>query len=223
MPTFSSILQSLPEPPEKKPSAPKYLAAFFWFCLVLSGALVCIGLYWRTRALLYGAIMPGSLAIVAFLVHVFFAVKDLNPFFKDPAEWLAERLDYRFAQEKSIAAELARTELAELQRMRARLDADFIRAERWLDVLKPLSMLIPAGLVVVTVGIFKLPDFIQDFCKVLLASATIGAIVAVIVIQQGLVRLRTLSSALHYAIDLAEENKKPRFRKVSRKRGDRIA
>lgn len=175
------------------------------------------------RERLFMPVVPLSFSVITILIKIVFELKDNKEMFKNPGGSLADGLDQRFAQEKVIAAELAANDLIELQRMKARLDADLIRTERWLDVLKLLSMLAPAVFILVTAGIFKLPDFIQDIFKVAVAAATVGAIAAAIAIHRGLVGLRTIWSTLHYAIELVEEKKKKRFRKVSRKRGERAA
>lgn len=223
MPTFSSILDSFPESQASQSSAPRRINAFMYLCLVVSAALFGSGFYWQQRALIYAAVVPLSFSVITILIKIVFELKDNKEMFKNPGGSLADGLDQRFAQEKVIAAELAANDLIELQRMKARLDADLIRTERWLDVLKLLSMLAPAVFILVTAGIFKLLDFIQDIFKVAVAAATVGAIAAAIAIHRGLVGLRTIWSTLHYAIELVEEKKKKRFRKVSRKRGERAA
>jgi hypothetical protein len=219
MPTFSSILRSFPRPEERQAGVARYLGVFVTVCIVVSLMLSGAGFYWRRSALIDIAFLPLCLMVVGMWVDLFVEVKGSKPFLKNPGAWLAERLDNRFAQEKHVAARLVATDLNELRQMRTRLEAELIRVERWLDVLKPLSMFAPAVLIVVTAGVFRLPDLVQDICKVFVAAATIGAVAAAIAIYQGLIRLRILSSTLHYAIELAEENRKPSFRKVSRKRG----
>ena len=219
MQTFSSILNSIPQPEETQAGVTRHLGAFVFACLVIGLALFGAGIYLQRQALIDTSLIPLCLTVIGMLVDLFVEVKGAKPFLKDPGAWLAERLDDRFSQEKRIAVELATTDLNELRRMRTRLEADLIRAERWLDVLKPLSMLAPAVLIVVTAGVFGLPDLVQDICKFFVAAATIGVMAAAIAIYQGLIKLRTLSSTLHYAIELAEENRKPSFRKISRKRG----
>jgi hypothetical protein len=218
MPTFSSILQSFPQTEESRGGAKKHVGAFILVCFVAALALFGAGYYWQQRALIYAVFIPLSLMVAGMLVDLFIEVRGGKPFFKNPGAYMAGGLDSRFMQEKLIAAELAATDLIELQRMKTRLEADLIRAERWLDVLKPLSMLAPAVLLLVSVGVFRLPGVVQDICKVVVGSATVGVLIAAIPIYQGLVKLRALSSTLHYAIGLAEENRKLRFRKVSRKR-----
>ena len=222
MPTFSSILNSLPQPEETPAGVTRHLGAFVFACLVIGLAVFGAGIYWEKPGLIYTAVFPVCLMTTGALAYVYLEIKDNKPFFKDPGAWLAERLDDRFAQEKRIAAQLAVTGLIELRRMRTRLEADLVRAERWLDVLKPLSMLAPAVLIVLTAGVFRLPDLVQDICKFFVAAATIGVVVAATAIYQGLIKLRILSATLHYAIELAEEDKKPSFRKVSRKRGQPV-
>lgn len=219
MPTFSSILNSLPEPEETRSGIARHSGAFVFACLVIGLVLFGAGIYWQRPGLIYTSLIPLCFMAVGMLVDLCLEIKGSKPFLTNPGAWLAERLDDRFAREKLIATQLAATELNELRRMRTRLEADLVRAERWLDVLKPLSMLVPAVLLVVTVGVFRLPDLVQDFCKILVTAATIGVVAAAIAIYQGLIRLRILSSTLHYAIELAEENRKPSFRKISRKRG----
>jgi len=218
MPTFSSILHSFPQTEEARDGVTRYVGAFILVCIVLALALLGAGIYWERRALIYAAFIPSSLMIVGMLLHLFVEVNDSKLFFKNPAAYMADGLDHRFAQEKLVATELATSDLIELQRMKTRLDADLVRSERLLDILKPLSMLAPAVLILISLGVFRLPGLVQDIGKALVASVTVGALVASIPIYTGLVKLRTLSSTLHYAIELAEENKKPRFRKVSRKR-----
>jgi len=175
MQTFSSILNSIPQPEETQAGVTRHLGAFVFACLVIGLVLFGTGIYWKKSGLIYTAVFPACLMTVAALVYVYLEMKDNKPFFKDPGAWLAERLDDRFSQEKRIAVELATTDLNELRRMRTRLEA--------------------------------------------FAAATIGVMAAAIAIFQGLIKLRTLSSTLHYAIELAEENRKPSFRKISRKRG----
>jgi hypothetical protein len=218
MPTFSSILHSFPQTEETRRGATRYVGAFILVCFVVTLVLLGAAYYLQQRALLYAVFILLSLAVAGMLVNLFIDVRDSKPFFRNPGGYMADGLDRRFEQEKLIAAELAATELIELQRMKTRLEADLIRSERFLDVLKPLSMLGPIVLVVVSIGLFRLPGWIQDICKVVAASIALGAIAASIPIYEGLVKLRTLSSTLHFAIELAEANRKPRFRKVSRKR-----
>jgi hypothetical protein len=218
MPTFSSILHSFPRTEETPTGATKHVGAFTLVCLALTLVLLGAGFYWEQRVLIYAVLIPSSLMVIGMLVNAFIDIKDSKPFFKNPGAFMADGLDRRFAQEKLVAAELAATDIIELQRMKVRLEADLIKAERWLDVLKPLSMLAPAVLVLVSVGIFRLPGLVQDICKVAAASVTVGALIAAIPVYEGLLKLRSLSSTLHYAIELAEESRKPRFRKVSRKR-----
>jgi hypothetical protein len=218
MPTFSSILHLFPQTEEEQDGVTRHVGAFITVCLVLVLALLGGGIYWERRALLYATYIPLSLMVVGMLVHLFIEIKDSKLFFKNPAAYMADGLDRRFAQEKLVATELAASHLIELQRMKTRLEADLIRTERLLDILKPLSMLAPAVLILISLGVFRLPGLVQDICKAVVASVTVGALVASITVYTGLVKLRSLSSTLHYAIELAEENKKPRFRKVSRKR-----
>jgi hypothetical protein len=218
MPTFSSILLSFPQIKETQSSATRYVGAFILVCFAAAVALLGAAFYWQQPALIYAVYVALSLVVAGILANVFIGIRDSKLFFKNPGAYMADGLDRRFAQEKLIAAELAATDLIELQRMKTRLEADLIRDERWLDVLKPFSMLAPAALILVSVGILRLPGLVQDFCKVVFASATVGVLVAAIPIHEGLVKLRTLSLTLHYAIELAEANRKPRFRKVSRKR-----
>lgn len=217
--TFLGILKELPQIEEKREGIARYLGLFVIANLVLLTALAGAAIYWNKAVFIYAASIPASMALFGVVLDTVYEARSIAPTAGGPGAWLAEGLDQRFAQEKRLAAELAKSDLADLKRMSTRLDAELIRGERWLDVLKPFGMLLPAVVVLATLNIFHLPGLLQDFAKILAVAATIGVMIGAISIYKAMLRLRAVASTLHHAIDIAEAAGKPVFRKVSRKRG----
>lgn len=216
--TFSEILSELPQIEEQQPAITKYLGRFVILCLVMVGLLVGAGNYWSKTGLFYAAVIPLLLALAGMVLDAVYEARSSADLLREPGAWVADRLDHRFAQEKLLAAELATTDLVSLRRMSTRLDAELVRIERWLDVLKPLAMFLPAVALLITSNILHLPGVLQDIVKLMAAAGTLGVMYGAVSVYKAMVRLRTVSATLQHAINIAETSSKPSFRKVSRKR-----
>lgn len=218
MPTYLEIFKSLPVIEEAQPAAIKYTNVLVMSCVVLAAALVGWGWHANSAAFIYCAYVPLLLIPTIVVVNVVAEVRELRRLGAFRKDWGLIRLDQRVWQEKAAAADLAKLELSELKWMAQRLDAEALLRERWLDVLKPFSMLVPAALIVVGVDLLHLPGMVQDIGKVCGAAVLIGITIGAISIYESIVPLRRLASAVHYTIASIEAKKAPAFRKVSRKR-----
>jgi hypothetical protein len=137
--------------------------------------------------------------------------------FGDSAGWIAGWLDKRFEEERIVASSLDNTKLPKLKRMLERLDSEIVTREKWMDVIKPFSILVPALLIIVTSDLLKLPEGLQSAIKLIGAALLSGLTIGAISISTGIVKLRRLSSTLHYAVNASTE-KLTGFRRVSRRR-----
>ncbi len=195
--------------------------AFIVACLLASGGL----LFWSRNAgsllLAWAPLFPLLAMSGVVIASIVAERRRQRSRFGDPRYWDVARLDQRVEQEKAAAVELAQFPLWELKWMAQRLDAEALAQERWTDVLKPLSMVFTAALLVIGLDLFPLPAFLQWIGKLVAAAMLFGVAVGAVSIYEGVVRLRRLSSAMHYAIADAEGRKTPDFRKVSRKRGQK--
>lgn len=218
MPTYLEIFKSLPAIEEAQPAAVKYTNVLIVSCFVLAGALVGWGWHANSVACIYCAWVPLLLVPLIVIANVVAEARAMRRQGALRKDWGLVRLDQRVWQEKAAAAELAKLGLAELKWMAQRLDAEVLLRERWLDVLKPFSMLVPAALIVVGVDLLHLPGMVQDIGKVCGAAVLIGITIGAISIYESIVPLRRLASAVHYTIASIEAKKAPAFRKVSRKR-----
>jgi hypothetical protein len=137
----------------------------------------------------------------------------------DAPGWIGSQLDQRYEKERVVAASLANNQLSELKSMAARIDAEVLTQEKWLEVIKPFSILVPAALIIFTSKYFDFPAGVQNFSQLFGGALMAGLAVGAMSIYSALVKMRRVSSALHRAIGMAEEKKTARFRKVSRRRG----
>jgi hypothetical protein len=218
MSNFSDILKALPSAKEESLPLLKHINIFMAVCFASFAILVGAGWYWNNVAVVYSAYIPLILLPLALVFQIFLDVRRQRKMFGDAAGWIAGWLDKRFEEEKLVASGLDKAKLPELKRMLERLDSEIVAREKWMEVLKPFSILIPALLIIATSDALKLPDGFQGSIKLVGAALLSGLTIGAISISTGIVKLRRLSSTLHYAVNAAEEEKVLEFRRVSRKR-----
>lgn len=216
--TFSEMLSALPQIEDESRGIAKYLGKAVVLSCAVGAALAGAGMYWNKASLVYMACLPIVLSLIGMAVDAVLEYRSIAETMREPGSWLSSELDQRFAREKQLAAELAKFDLVELKRMYARLEAELVRVERALDVLKPIGMALPAIAILVAVDVLHLPGMVQDVVKLFAIAGTLGAMIGAVSLYKANVRLRTVSATLHYAISVAEAVAKPSFRKVSRKR-----
>jgi hypothetical protein len=219
--TFSEMLSALPQIEDEAPGIAKYLSKAVVVSFAVGAALVGAGMYWNKASLVYMACGPIVLVLMGMALDAVLEYRSIAEMVQEPGGWLSAELDQRFAREKQLAAELAKSDLVELKRMYARLEAELVRVERALDVLKPIGMALPAIAILVAVGVLHLPGLVQEIVKLFAVAGTLGAMMGAMLLYKANVRLRTVSATLHYAISMAETVGKPSFRKVSKKRHNR--
>jgi hypothetical protein len=221
MSTFSDILKALPSAVEAQPPLLKYLNVFMAICCSVAAILIATGWFWDKIVLIYMALIPFALLLMALMLQQFLEIRRQRKMFGDSAGWIADWLDKRFEEEKRVVSDLGKEKLPELKHMLHRLDSEIVTREKWMEVLKPFSMLIPAVLIIVASDFLKLPDGFRGVIKVMGGALLSGFAIGAISISTGIVKLRRLSSTLHYAVNAADLEKKPGIRKVSRKRNVR--
>jgi hypothetical protein len=218
MSTFSDILKALPSAVEEQPPLLKNINIFMAICFSLAVILAAAGWFWDKIFLFYTAFVPLALLPLALVLQQFLEMRRQRKMFGDSAGWIADWLDKRFEEEKHVVSDFDKEKLPELKHMLYRLDSEIVTREKWMEVLKPFSMLIPAVLIVVASDFLKVPDGFQGVIKLMGGAMLSGFAIGAISISTGIVKLRRLSSTLHYAVNAADQKKKPEFLKVSRKR-----
>jgi hypothetical protein len=221
MSTFSDILKALPSAVEEQPPLLKYVNVFMAICCALATILAAGGWFWDKLFLIYMAFVPVALLPMALVLQLFLEMRRQRKMFGDSAGWIADWLDKRFEEEKRVVSDLDREKMPELKHMLHRLDSEIVTREKWMEVLKPFSMLIPAVLIIVASDFLKLPDGFKGVIKLMGGALVSGFAIGAISISTGIVKLRRLSSTLHYAVNAADQEKKSEIRKVSRKRNVR--
>jgi len=221
MSTFSDILKALPSAAEEQPPLLRHINIFMAICFSLAVILATAGWFWNMIFLFYTAFIPLALLPLALVLQQFLEMRRQRKMFGDSAGWIADWLDKRFEEEKDVVSNLDKEKLPELKHMLCRLDAEIVTREKWMEVLKPFSMLIPAVLIVVASDFLKVPDGFQGVIKLMGGALLSGFAIGAISISTGIVKLRRLSSTLHYAVNAADQQKKPEVLKVSRKRNVR--
>lgn len=220
MPTYLEVFKSLPSIEEAvEPSLPKNIVKVVLTCLVASGFVCASGWYMNSIAALYGAIAMLVLMVVATIVYVIHEVRRLRKWMAESEHLGIAELDQRIEREKAAVAGLTKLRLPELKWMAQRLEMEATIRERWLDVLKPFSMLIPAAVVIIGTDLFHLPALIQDASKLLGGALLAGLTIGAITIYKDIVRIRKLAPIIYCAIAEIDAKRAPCFRKVSRRRG----
>jgi hypothetical protein len=218
MQTFSDILKALPGAETRQQVWGRRLFIGLVLCVIAFVILMALGWYLSSITLRYAAYVPLALANVCLIGQIALEVRDIREMMVDAAGWLGSRLDQRYEEERVIAASLAENQLPELKSMAARIDAEVLTQEKWLEVIKPFSILVPAVLIIVTSKYFDLPAGVQNFSQIVGGALIAGLALGAVSMYSALVRLRRVSSALHRAIGMAEERNTAGFRKVSRRR-----
>ena len=221
MSTFSDILKALPSAVEEQPPLLRHINVFMAICCSLAVILAAAGWFWDKIFVIYMAFIPLALLPMALVLQQFLEIRRQRKMFGDSAGWIADWLDKRFEEEKRVVSDLDKERLPELKHMLHRLDSEIVTREKWMEVLKPFSMLIPAVLIIVASDFLKLPDGFQGVIKLMGGALVSGFAIGAISISTGIVKLRRLSSTLHYAVNAADQEKKLEIRKVSRKRNVR--
>lgn len=221
--SFQEIYVKLPivEEDDNPRAEFKHVFLFIAACMVACLCLLFAGSHWNSVTLLRAVWVPIGLMLLGVLAYSVLEGRELRRTWGKPENGLLGRLDQQFADEKSVAHEVAQQDVFELKCMHVRLEASLVARERFLDILKPFSILVPAMLVVATSDLFGLPIFVQNLCKIFGAALLSGLTIGAISMYMDLAKLRRLSSTLQHAISLIEERKEKTFRKVSRKRGER--
>jgi hypothetical protein len=218
MPNFSDILKTLPSEKEEPLTLLKHINVFMFFCVGSFITLAAAGWYWKKVVFLNLAYLPLILLPLALVLQIFLEVRHQRKILGDSAGRIAGWLDKRFEEEKLVASSLDKKKLPERKRMSERLDSEIVTREKWIEVIKPFSILIPALLIIVTSDLLMLPSWLQGAVKLVAAAMLCGSTTAAIAILRENVKLRRLSSVLHYTVNSAEEEKVSAFRRVSRKR-----
>lgn len=221
--TFHEIYSRLPTVQESPRIKSRYFFGFIIFCLVAFVCLLLVGSHLNNKILSYSAWIPFALMPMTLLAYIVVEAWSRRNIVGKPENHLLVWLDGRFADEITVAGVLAKESLFELKCMRERLEAELQARERWLDVLKPFSILVPALLILASSDSFSLPDAAQKTFKVFGAAWLSGLSIGAISLYSGLPKLRRLSSTLQHAISIGEDRKEKLFRKVSRKRSDDVA
>jgi hypothetical protein len=219
MQTFSDILKALPGAEIKQLAWVRRIYIGLVFCVILFVILIVLGWYLNSPVLISAGYIPIVLAVICLIGQIALEVRDVRKMTVDAAGWIGSRLDQRYEEERVVAARLAEGKLFELKSMATRIDAEVLTQEKWLEVIKPFSILVPAVLLIVSSKYFDLPAAVQNFSQLVGAALISGLALGAVSIYSALVKLRRVASALHRAIGMAEEKKTVRFRKVSRQRG----
>jgi hypothetical protein len=219
MQTFSEILKALPGAETRQRDWERRIYIGLALCLIALVILIVIGRYLNSVTLIKAGYIPIAVALVGLVGLIGIDVKDVLKMTADAAGWIGNRLDQRYEEERVVAARLAEGKLSELKSMAARIDTEVITQEKWLEVIKPFSIFVPAVLIIVTSKFFDLPAGMQNFSQLVGAALIAGLALGAVSMYSALVKLRRVSSALHRAIGMAEEKKTAGFRKMSRRRG----
>jgi MFS family permease len=219
MQTFSDILKALPRAEKGQKIWVRRLFIGLIFCVTMFVILMALGWYLHSDVLTSAGYISIVLAVICWAGQIALAARELRKMTADAAGWIGSRLDQRYEEERVIAASLAQNHLSELKSMAARIDAEVLTQEKWLEVIKPFSIFVPAVLIIVTSKYFDLPAGVQNFSQLIGAALIAGLGIGAVSIYAALVKLRRVSSALHRAIGIVEEKKTVGFRKVSRRRG----
>jgi hypothetical protein len=219
MKTFSEILKALPGAEARQLVWVKRLYIGLLLCMVAFVALMTIGWHLKNPTLINVGWIPIFLATILLMAQIAIEVRDTRKMVADSAGWIGGRLDRNFDEEKRVAVRLANDPELRLKSMATRIDAEVISQEKWLDVIKPFSLLVPAVLIIVTSKYLNLSSEVQNMTQLVGAALISGLAVGAVSIYTALVKLRRLSSVLHHAVEIAEERKAVQLRKVSRKRG----
>jgi hypothetical protein len=219
MQTFTDILKALPKVETGQKIWQRRIFIGLVICAVAFAILVALGWYLNSASLIYSGYIPIVLAWVCVLGQLVLEVRDYRKTIVDPAGWIGNRLDQQYEDERVVAGSLAENQLPELKSMAARIDAEILAQEKWLEVIKPFTILVPAVSIIVASRYFNLPAVVQNFAQ-LVGGALIGGLaLGAVSMYSALVKMRRVASVLHRAISMAEQKKTPRFRKVSRRRG----
>jgi hypothetical protein len=219
MQTFTDILKALPGTETAQTAWVRRSFIGLVFCVTVFVILMTLGWYLKSATLIHAGYIPIVLAFVCLLGQIAIEVWDLRKMTVDAPGWIGSQLDQRYEKERVGAASLANNQLSELKSMAARIDAEVFTQEKWLEVIKPFSILVPAALIIFTSKYFDFPAGVQNFSQLFGGALMAGLAVGAMSIYSALVKMRRVSSALHRAIGMAEEKKTARFRKVSRRRG----
>jgi ABC-type multidrug transport system fused ATPase/permease subunit len=219
MQTFSDVLKALPVAETGQTIWVRRLFIGLIFCVIMFVILMALGWYLSSPFLIFAGYIPIALAVVCWVGQIALEMRDLHKMTTGAAGWIGSRLDKRYEEERVIAASLAESHLSKLKSMTVRIDAEVLTQEKWLEVIKPFSILVPAVLIIATSKYFDLPAGVQNFAQLAGAALIAGLGLGAISIYSALVKLRRVSSALHRAIAIVEVRKTVRFRKVSRRRG----
>lgn len=218
MKTFSEILKALPGAEARQLVWVKRLYIGLLLCIVAVVALMTIGWHLKNPTLIKVGWIPIFIATILLMAQIAIDVRDTRKMVADSAGWIGGRLDRNFDEEKRVAILLANDPELRLKSMATRIDAEVISQEKWLDVFKPFSLLVPAVLIIVTSKYLSLSPEVQNMTQLVGAALISGLAVGAVSIYTALVKLRRLSSVLHHAVEIAEERKAVQLRKVSRKR-----
>ena len=219
MQTFSDILKALPKAEKGQTTWARRLFIGLIFCVTIFVILMALGWYLHSAFLTSAGYISIVLAVICWMGQIALQAMELRKMTADAAGWIGSQLDQRYEEERVIAARLAQNHLSELRSMAARIDAEVLTQEKWLEVIKPFSIFVPAVLIIITSKYFDLPAGVQNFAQLAGAALIAGLGIGAVSVYSALVKLRRVSSALHRAIGIVEEKKTAGFRKVSRRRG----
>jgi hypothetical protein len=218
MKKFSEMLEALPGGAAQQIIWTKRIYIGQFACGIVYVLLLGAGWYLDNLTIVAVAYIPIILVTCGLIGQLIIEARDVWKMIADSAGWLGRRLDRRFEEEKQAASGLAGMAQPELRSLAARIDTEITAQEKWLDVLKPMTLLVPAILIITGSKLLNLGEAVQNTTQVGGAALIIGLAIGAVSMYSALVKMRRLSSVLHYAIAADEEKKAVRFRKVSRKR-----
>lgn len=218
MPTFKDVIKALPPVEEKQTVWIRRIYVILLVCVLVFVVLVLAGWITKRVTLIYASYIPVFGIFLCLLAYILFEARSMRKMLVNDSDWLGNWLDQKFEAEKHAADILLDGDVLELKRMAARVDAEITTQEKWLEVIKPFSLLIPAVLIISTSKYLMLPVPVQDAAKMIGAALVVGLSIGAVTTYSGLLKLRRLFSILNYAVCAIEDKKPISFRKVSRRR-----
>jgi hypothetical protein len=224
--TFHELYSKLPVVEEKpKPGSryARYILLFILFCLAAAIALVFAGWYWENLTLLQTYWWPLGLMYASAAVYVYLEGREIWATMGRPEAGLLDGVDQRFAEEKALAAEVAQEDPFEIKAMKERLEVTLSLRERGLQMIQQFSIIVSVVSAVVTSDWVQAALKLPNMFKVLGPALLIFFAIIAISVYVEIIKLRRLAVVLQHATGLSEERKQKSFRKISRKRGAKLA
>lgn len=106
--TFQEIFLKLPFAEEQPRIKSRYMFLFIFGCLAVCGCLLFAGYHWNNKNLIYAILVPIGLMFMAVLAYAIVEGREIVKAWGKPENALLVSLDQFFADEKIVAAELAK-------------------------------------------------------------------------------------------------------------------